>query len=293
MLKDVQQRVADVTTQRRGEHRRRARGQGVRAGGARGRALPAAGPSASSTRRSPPPRMQARYVPAAAGAAQPRRSPPCCWSAADRSSTARSRWARSSPSTGTCCCSWCRCAASACGSASTSARWPPASASSRCSTSTATSSSAPDARAAARRAPAHIRFEPRRVRLRRPSRPVLRDIDLDIAAGQHRRADRPDRLRQDDPDHADPALLRRRPRAGAASTAPTSATLTLDSLRAAGRHRQPGHLPVLDHRGREHRLRRAGRDARGDRHGRPSRPRRTTSSATCPTATRRASASAA
>ena len=52
------------------------------------------------------------------------------------------------------------------------------------------------------------------------------------------------------------------------------------------RHRRPGHLPVLDHGRREHRLRRARRDARSRSARRPCAPRRTSSSWTCPTATR-------
>ena len=81
---------------RRGEHRRRARREGVRAGGARGRALPAPGPARlrPGDRRRPHPGP----LPAAAADACPAWPwRPCCSSAATASSTARSRWGRSSP----------------------------------------------------------------------------------------------------------------------------------------------------------------------------------------------------
>ena len=101
---------------------------------------------------------------------------------------------------------------SACGSASTSARSPPASGSSRCSTYERDIVERPDAEPLARGPGAHP-LRGRRVRLR--PRPA--------GAARHRprrrgradgRPDRPDRLRQDDADRADPAVLRRPGRAG-------------------------------------------------------------------------------
>ena len=232
ILKDVQQKVADVTTAGRGERGRRARGQGVRPGGARDERASARGSERIFRRAIDAARLQATYVPAMsalpslaiagvllvgghqvierrpdAGRLLRRQRLPA---AAGRAAADRS----------------------ACGSASTSGRWPPASGSSRCSTRSATSSSG--------RTPRPLPDGPGHDPLRATSsfgyddgRPVLHDVDLDDRGRPHGRADRPHRLRQDDADHADPALLRRRPAAACWSTAWTCATPTLDSLRAA------------------------------------------------------------
>ena len=118
-----------------------------------------------------------------------------------------------------------------------------------------------------RSGPGQIRFESVEFAYE-PGQPVLRGIDLEVAAGEHGRPDRPDRVWEDDADGAHPSLLRR--------------VLGTDHRRRRRhprrhariaprrhRHRQPGHVPVLDHRGREHRLRHAGCDARGDHPRRP------------------------
>ena len=92
VLKEVQQRVADVTDAGRGEHRRRARGEGVRAGAARARALRRRDRAHLRPGASPPARLQATLRAAACRRCPASRWPPCCWSAATRSSTAASRW---------------------------------------------------------------------------------------------------------------------------------------------------------------------------------------------------------
>ena len=111
-------------------------------------------------------------------------------------------------------------------------------------------------------------------------------------AGLDGGADRADRLRQDDADGARAAPLRRhrgprarrrrrRARAGAREPAPR------------GRHRLRGDVPVLGERAREHRLRRARRRPTRTSAAPPSARRRPSSSRACPRATRRRSASAA
>ena len=183
--------------------------------------------------------LQARYVPALA-ALPSRRSPACCWSAATRSSTASSRWARSSRSTAYLLLLVCRCARSACGSASTSGRWPRASGSSRCWTSERDMVEA----AGAQPLPDGPGADPLRaasVRLRRRPHRCCTMSTWTVAAGQHDRPDRPHRLRQDDADDADPPLLRRRPRAGCWWTGWTSATSR--SSRCAARSGSSARTP--------------------------------------------------
>ena len=100
-----------------------------------------------------------------------------------------------------------------------------------------------------------IRFED--VSFRYDHEPVLRDIDLDDPPRRGRRAGRHERRRQEHARRSDPALLRR-DATGAhhASTASTSATYTLASLRAQIAHRHAAHVPVQRHGAQQHRLRR-------------------------------------
>ena len=121
--------------------------------------------------------------------------------------------------------------------------------------------------------------------------PVLRDIDLEVEAGRHRRDRRPDRLRQDHAGDADPAALRRR-RGRGAGRRRRRARRRPRLAAARGRDRLRRRLPVLRLAAREHRLRAPGgerrRDPRGGRARRPGRAAR----ATCPTGSTRSSASA-
>ena len=88
-----------------------------------------------------------------------------------------------------------------------------------------------------------------------------------------------------------PAVLRRRGGPRAASTASTCASIERARAAEGHRHRVRGHVPVLRHGPREHRVRRPGGVAgRGPARGAARRaPRR--SSTRCPTATTRSSAS--
>ena len=138
-----------------------------------------------------------------------------------------------------------------------------------------------------RRAPLRGRHVRLRRRPARAARPRSRH-----RARQHRRPDRPTGLGQDDAHLADPALLRLAGRPRAARRRGRARPALAVAARG-DRDRQRGHVPVLDDRGREHRLRRARGDARADRAGRPRRRRRTSSSSDCPKATTRSSASAA
>ena len=155
---------------------------------------------------------------------------------------------------------------SGCGSGSTSARWPRASGSSRCSTTTATSSTG-RTREVLGPGPGGIHMEGVRFGYD-PDSPVLDGIDIDVPAG------------------STVALI------GPTGCGKTTLTtliprfydiqdgsieldgqdvrdVTLRSLRGRRRHREPGHLPLLDDRGREHRVRHARGDAGGDRDGGP------------------------
>ena len=96
---------------------------------------------------------------------------------------------------------------------------------------------------------------------------MLRDIDLDIRPGETVAFVGPSGRGQDDDLLAAAALLRGRRRAGSRSTASTSATMTLASLRRRDRHRAAGRLPLRRHDPREHRLRPARRDRGRDRGG--------------------------
>ena len=136
-------------------------------------------------------------------------------------------------------------------------------------------------------------------------RPALRGRALRVprrAAGARRRdarrsrrpddrADRADRLRQDDPDLARAALLRRdrRPRAGRRRR---RARRDADLAPARDRRDLAGSVPVLGERPREHHLRRAGPRRRGGRADRAAGPGARVRRASCPTATTRSSASA-
>ena len=80
--------------------------------------------------------------------------------------------------------------------------------------------------------PARIRFEAVEFGYD-TGRPVLRDIDLDVAAGIDGRPDRPDRLRQDDAHRrSSPASTTCAAGRDRRSTAPDVRDVTLDSLRA-------------------------------------------------------------
>ena len=122
-------------------------------------------------------------------------------------------------------------------------------------------------RAAGRRRRAALRG--RDVRLRRRPPGAARPRSRRCAPGTTIAADRPHGLGQD---HARrrscPATTTRR-QAASCSTASTCATSRLADLRGAIATVARGHLPVLDHRRRQHRLRRPGRHARGDRRGGP------------------------
>ena len=130
----------------------------------------------------------------------------------------------------------------------------------------------------------HVRLRRRAARSAR-SRPGAR-------SREHGRADRANRLGQDDTGLARAALLRPagRPRAPRrrrrARPAPRRSART-------DRDRGRGHVPVLGERRRQHRLRRSGRDARRTSSRRRARRRPTSSSRRCRTATTRSSASAA
>ena len=135
------------------------------------------------------------------------RWPRCCSSAAAPWSPAASRSATSSPSTSTARCWSSRCACSACGSARPSARSPAGERIFEVLDEPEDIRRAPGAvalppgggRIALRGRHVRLRRRPPRARGRRPRR----------RAGQRRRADRPDRLRQDDAGRARAALLRR------------------------------------------------------------------------------------
>ena len=119
----------------------------------------------------------------------------------------------SSASTSTSRCSSSRCGCSGCGSARASARRPRASASSRSSTSPRRSATCPR-RGELPAGPGRVRFEGVDVRLSTRTGRCSTGIDLELARGQDRGADRPHRLGEDDARLAHPALLRR---AGAAA----------------------------------------------------------------------------
>ena len=144
----------------------------------------------------------------------------------------------------------------------------------------------------ARRARAAAGPGPRRLRrtsrsATTPSGPVLHDVDLELAAGQGRRADRAHGLRQDDARLARPALLRRagRPRLDRRRRRPRPSRST--SLR-----REIGVIAqdpfLFSATVRENiAFGRPGRDRRGRRARRASSRRRTSSSRRCRTATTR------
>ena len=113
---------------------------------------------------------------------------------------------------------------------------------------------------------------------------------LDLVDPRRRggRARRRDRHRARPPSRACAALLRRRRRARAARRRRRARPAASRDLRQRGRHRVRGHVPVLRHGAREHRVRRS-RGADGTRCARAARlaGRRRRSSTSCPTATTR------
>ena len=118
--------------------------------------------------------------------------------------------------------------------------------------------------------------------------PLIEDMNIDVAAGPDDRHRRPHRRRQDDAGQPADALLRRQRRRDSRRRHRHPRD---DARRPAPhvRHGAAGHLAVLRHDPRQHRLRPRGRHRRGDRAARPRRRRPTTSSARCRRATTRSS----
>ena len=120
---------------------------------------------------------------------------------------------------------------------------------------------------------------------------ALHDVSLAVEPGSHRRARGRDRLGQDDARATAAAAVRPALRRGADRRRRRARRgHRRAAQRDRGRRRRP--VPVLGHGRGQHRLRPAGRLARGDRTGRRSARRPPGSSPSCPTATTRASASA-
>ena len=133
----------------------------------------------------------------------------------------------------------------------------------------------------------------RRSPTRRAREPALRRRHADVEAGTTIALVGADRLGQDDARRADLAPVRRDRRRGARRRRRRARRRpALAAPRDRRRHRRP--VPLQRDRARQHRLRAARRGARARRSSRPpSARRRTASSRRCPTATTRASASAA
>ena len=147
--------------------------------------------------------------------------------------------------------------------------------------------------AAARRARAASSCATSRCTTRARATPALRDVSLDVAAGHDGRARRRDRLGQDDARPAPPAPLRPDARAACSSTAPTCATST--SARCAARSRSSTTTRSCSARRVHENIAYAREDATREEvvDGGAARAGARLHRARCPTATTRASASAA
>ena len=120
---------------------------------------------------------------------------------------------------------------------------------------------------------------------------MLREIDLDVEPGPHRRDRRPDRLGQDDARDADPAPVRRgRGRRAGGRRGRARRRPGLAAPRGGGGVRR--RVPVLGAAARQHRLRAPGRERRGGRRAPPSGPASPSCSTTCRRDSTRSSASA-
>ena len=102
----------------------------------------------------------------------------------------------------------------------------------------------------------------------KPDAPLIEDMTIDVAPRTDGGDRRTDRRRQDDAGQPADAVLRRQRRRAFAWTAVD--IRDLDARRAAAhvRHGAAGHVAVLRHHPREHRLRPRGRERGGDRRGR-------------------------